>query len=155
MRPLWIAVPDSSTSLVIALARYFRGRGLPLAGLPGILRPLFPCFNLFPARVRQVRRRYPAVAIGSSNGAMIHLCAALGIPWYEDEGEGFGYRRGRYRLTRFITRASDGEQTVAIEREGTCEAAAGLRLWVRAPGATSPIEVADSETIVRLQTPES
>jgi hypothetical protein len=26
-------------------------------------------------------RRVPAVAIGSSNGAMIHLCAALGIPW--------------------------------------------------------------------------
>ncbi|MBD3239697.1 MAG: hypothetical protein GF331_03865 [Chitinivibrionales bacterium] len=27
------------------------------------------------------RRRYPAVAIGSANGACIHLCAALGIPW--------------------------------------------------------------------------
>lgn len=26
-------------------------------------------------------RRYPAVAIGSSNGAMTHLYAALGIPW--------------------------------------------------------------------------
>jgi hypothetical protein len=26
-------------------------------------------------------RQYPAVAIGSSNGAMIHLCAALNIPW--------------------------------------------------------------------------
>lgn len=24
---------------------------------------------------------YPAIAIGSSNGAMVHLCAALGIPW--------------------------------------------------------------------------
>jgi hypothetical protein len=115
MRPLWIAAPDSSSSLVIALARYFRGRGLPLAGLPGVLRPLFPLFNLLPARVRQAgygwtgwlgamrpdrldrvsgeamarwvtgrythRHRFPAVAIGSSNGAMIHLCAALGIPW--------------------------------------------------------------------------
>lgn len=27
------------------------------------------------------RRRYPAAVIGSSNGAMAHLCAALGIPW--------------------------------------------------------------------------
>jgi hypothetical protein len=26
-------------------------------------------------------RSYPAAMIGSSNGAMIHLCAALGIPW--------------------------------------------------------------------------
>jgi hypothetical protein len=26
-------------------------------------------------------RRYPAIAIGSSNGAATHLCAALGIPW--------------------------------------------------------------------------
>ena len=31
--------------------------------------------DLFP------ERRYPAVAIGSSNGAAVHLCAALGIPW--------------------------------------------------------------------------
>lgn len=27
------------------------------------------------------RRRYPAVMVGSSNGALTHLCAALGIPW--------------------------------------------------------------------------
>ncbi len=27
------------------------------------------------------KRRYPAVAIGSSSGALVHLCAALGIPW--------------------------------------------------------------------------
>jgi hypothetical protein len=27
------------------------------------------------------RRRYPAVMLGSSNGAAVHLCAALGIPW--------------------------------------------------------------------------
>ncbi|MEV6843571.1 hypothetical protein [Actinoplanes sp. NPDC051411] len=27
------------------------------------------------------RRRYPAVAIGSSNGALTHLYAALGVPW--------------------------------------------------------------------------
>lgn len=27
------------------------------------------------------KRRYPAVAIGSSNGAAVHLWAALGVPW--------------------------------------------------------------------------
>lgn len=27
------------------------------------------------------QRQYPAVMVGSSNGAAIHLCAALGIPW--------------------------------------------------------------------------
>jgi hypothetical protein len=27
------------------------------------------------------QRRYPAVALGSSGGALVHLCAALGIPW--------------------------------------------------------------------------
>jgi hypothetical protein len=27
------------------------------------------------------RRRYPAVMLGSSNGALVHLCALFGIPW--------------------------------------------------------------------------
>lgn len=27
------------------------------------------------------QRRYPAIMLGSSNGALVHLCAALGIPW--------------------------------------------------------------------------
>ncbi|MEH0820736.1 MULTISPECIES: hypothetical protein [unclassified Micromonospora] len=27
------------------------------------------------------RRRYPAVAVGSSSGALVHLCAALGMAW--------------------------------------------------------------------------
>ncbi|MBQ0892662.1 hypothetical protein KBX37_06005 [Micromonospora sp. U56] len=27
------------------------------------------------------QRRYPVVVIGSSNGALTHLCAALGVPW--------------------------------------------------------------------------
>lgn len=26
-------------------------------------------------------KKYPAIAIGSCNGAMVHLCAAMGIPW--------------------------------------------------------------------------
>lgn len=74
---------------------------------------------------------------------------------YEDDGEGFGCRRGRYRLTRFITRRSDGEQMVQIERKGTYEAAAALRLRVRAPGATGTSDVADSEIVVSIPTPES
>ena len=32
-------------------------------------------YNLYP------HRKYPAIAIGSANGALIHLCAAMGIPW--------------------------------------------------------------------------
>jgi hypothetical protein len=32
--------------------------------------------------VRQYpRRQYPAIMLGSSNGAAVHLCCALGIPW--------------------------------------------------------------------------
>ncbi|MBD3427056.1 MAG: hypothetical protein GF409_07510 [Candidatus Omnitrophica bacterium] len=27
------------------------------------------------------RRKYPAVVIGSANGALIHLCSMLGVPW--------------------------------------------------------------------------
>ena len=30
---------------------------------------------------RYPRRQYPAVVVGSSNGAAVHLWAALGIPW--------------------------------------------------------------------------
>lgn len=30
---------------------------------------------------RYPRRRHPAAVVGSSNGAMTHLCGALGIPW--------------------------------------------------------------------------
>ncbi|WP_165986112.1 hypothetical protein [Streptomyces sp. YIM 98790] len=33
------------------------------------------------AAAQYPRRRYPAVAIGSANGAVVHLCAALGMPW--------------------------------------------------------------------------
>ncbi|HEX5543274.1 MAG TPA: hypothetical protein VFX60_17245 [Micromonospora sp.] len=30
---------------------------------------------------RYPRQTYPAVVVGSSNGALVHLCAALGMPW--------------------------------------------------------------------------
>lgn len=32
-------------------------------------------FDLYP------NKKYPVIAIGLCNGAMIHLCAAMGIPW--------------------------------------------------------------------------
>lgn len=32
-------------------------------------------YNIYP------KKKYPVIAIGSSNGALVHLCAALGIPW--------------------------------------------------------------------------
>ncbi|HEV8714852.1 MAG TPA: hypothetical protein VGX03_18735 [Candidatus Binatia bacterium] len=55
-----------------------------------------PCISLFqpthrrPPDAEQVaawmvslypQHKYPAVMVGSSNGAAVHLCAALGIPW--------------------------------------------------------------------------
>ena len=47
-------------------------------------------YDIYPAR------KYPAIAIGSSNGALIHFCAAMGIPWLPqtllipvDKGEEF------------------------------------------------------------------
>jgi hypothetical protein len=68
--------------------------------LPDRLREQIYIFSgaaegISPARIGEVRaeeiarwavgsypqRRYPAVAIGSSNGALTHLWAALGIPW--------------------------------------------------------------------------
>lgn len=33
------------------------------------------------AAAQYPQREYPAVMIGSSNGAAVHLCAALGVPW--------------------------------------------------------------------------
>ncbi|MGH7509962.1 MAG: hypothetical protein ACREMZ_10870 [Gemmatimonadales bacterium] len=113
-RPRYVASPDSSSSLLLALARALRGRGFPMLGFPRALQPLFPALNCLPRRVREIGygraawlsampptrlgrvsgervaqwmthryewRRYPAVAIGSSNGALVHLCAALGVPW--------------------------------------------------------------------------
>jgi hypothetical protein len=46
-----------------------RVRSLDLAGIARWLAGLYP------------RRSYPAAFIGSSNGALMHLAAALGIPW--------------------------------------------------------------------------
>jgi hypothetical protein len=113
-RPRYVARPDSSSSLLEALARSLRGRGFPVLGLPRGFQPLLSGLNILPKAMRDVgygraawasamppahlhrvsgeraarwmthrydRRRYPAVAIGSSNGALVHLCAALDAPW--------------------------------------------------------------------------
>ena len=87
----------------------FRGLGLPRAleplaiavnCLPRPLRRLVYTYSggaeaIPPERLAEIRaeevsrwatglypqRTFPAIAIGSSNGALVHLCAALGIPW--------------------------------------------------------------------------
>src|SRR5918995_2925327 len=113
-RPRYVASPDSSSSLLLALAAALRGRGFPTLGLPRALRPILPALNLLPkstrvmlygrsawlsalppSRLHRVSaerasrwmtrqyewRPYPVVALGSSNGALVHLCAGLGAPW--------------------------------------------------------------------------
>jgi hypothetical protein len=114
LRPRYVASPDSSSSLLLALAAALRGRGFPVLGLPRALQPILPSLNLLPKPTRENLygrsawlsamppsrlssvsseraarwmthqyewRRYPVVAIGSSNGALVHLCAALDAPW--------------------------------------------------------------------------
>jgi hypothetical protein len=49
------------------------------------VKPLAPVYDADRVARRVVgeypKRPYPAAVIGSSNGALVHLCAALGIPW--------------------------------------------------------------------------
>ena len=54
-----------------------RAEAIPAQKLPGVdvNRVAKWAANLYP------KRPYPAIAIGSSNGAAVHLWAALGIPW--------------------------------------------------------------------------
>src|SRR5919204_2443614 len=108
--PAGVANFDSAGAMLRALARYLHGKDFPALGVLRPLTPLAPLVNrlpvgayrwsgaaegIAPRRLARVRaetiarwvvasypgRQYPAVAIGSSNGAGIHLCAALGIPW--------------------------------------------------------------------------
>jgi hypothetical protein len=77
-----------------------RGVGRLVNGLPRVLREQVYIWGgwaetVGPRRLRAARaedvaawmvglypqRRFPAVAIGSSNGAAVHLYAALGVPW--------------------------------------------------------------------------
>jgi hypothetical protein len=114
-----VAKFDSTTSMLLALARFLDGRDLRNLGLlPAPLEPLAlavaSAINLLPqgmrvkayqkaARLGAVdpgslgdldgeriarwfvshypKRRYPAVFVGASNGAALHLAAALGAPW--------------------------------------------------------------------------
>jgi hypothetical protein len=109
-----VALLDSATAMVAALAAALRGEGFPHLGSPPIygravraagrlpwplLRQIYTRIGaaegIDPARLGDVdldavarwlaeqypRRRYPAAFIGSSNGAVTHLAAAMGAPW--------------------------------------------------------------------------
>ena len=102
-----IARFDSATGFLRALSRFLQGKDVPTPGtaklvsaLPRGLQEQLSSWSgwagALPARrlaevhaedlADQVvshypRRRYPAVALGSSCGALVHLYAALGIPW--------------------------------------------------------------------------
>jgi hypothetical protein len=111
--PKALALFDSASAMVQALARSLEGRDFRRLGMPLAMRPFAAALNALPMRagtrayawagaaegistqtLRSVDAdelygwaaglfpgRYPSVAIGSSNGAATHLCAALGIPW--------------------------------------------------------------------------
>jgi hypothetical protein len=108
--PGYVANFDSAAAMLRALARFLHGKDFPALGVLRPLTPLAPLVDRLPPaayrwsgaiegigarRLGSVSaeriarwavglypaRRYPAVALGSSNGAAVHLCAALGIPW--------------------------------------------------------------------------
>jgi hypothetical protein len=53
-RPRYVASPDSSSSLLLALAAALQGRGFPLLGLPRVLQPVLPALNLLPKATREI-----------------------------------------------------------------------------------------------------
>jgi hypothetical protein len=112
--PRALALFDSASAMLQALARSLQGRDFRRLGMPWPVEPLALALNALPTTARTriyalsgaregisphrldsvdagelyawaaaqyPHRRYPAVAIGSSNGAAIHLFAALAIPW--------------------------------------------------------------------------
>jgi hypothetical protein len=111
-----VALFDSATAMLVALARCLHGREMPPLGRPRarLLRPVAEVARRLPVAGRQAvyalasgnegqspehlaildvdavvepllggypQRQYPMVALGSSSGALVHLCAALGVPW--------------------------------------------------------------------------
>src|SRR5688572_28048543 len=54
LRPRYVASPDSSSSLLLALAAALQGRGFPLLGLPRALQPVLPALNLLPKSTREI-----------------------------------------------------------------------------------------------------
>ena len=55
------------------------------------------------------RRRYPAVLVGSSNGALVHLAAAMGTPWLP--GTVLSRWRGSVTRTGRSTRSASANGT--------------------------------------------
>jgi hypothetical protein len=86
---------DPLAGMLNAAAAFLHGKAFPRVGPP----PLSGLLGLFrraadkadPEQAAELtardmiakypRRRYPAVVLGPPNGALVHLCAALGIPW--------------------------------------------------------------------------
>jgi hypothetical protein len=85
----------------LGLSRRLEPLAIAVNYLPRPLRRFIYTYSggaeaIAPARISEIRaeevsrwatglypeRAYPAIAIGSSNGALVHLCAALGIPPY-------------------------------------------------------------------------
>jgi len=91
---------DPVNGMLTAAAAFLHGKALPrlgpppLCGLVALLRGgLFRSaadktdgeqaveLSARDMVAKYPRRRYPAVVLGPPNGALVHLCAALGIPW--------------------------------------------------------------------------
>jgi hypothetical protein len=54
LRPRYVASPDSSSSLLLALAAALQGRGFPRLGLARGLQPVLPALNLLPKSTRDI-----------------------------------------------------------------------------------------------------
>ena len=89
--------PNLGSSAVAGLAVRAAGR-LPWSLLRGIYTRIGASEGIDPRRLGDVdlaavaasfadrypKRRYPAILLGSSNGALIHLAAAMQVPWLPD-----------------------------------------------------------------------
>lgn len=108
MRPTrFVASRDPSAAFLGALSGFLGGNRLATLRVRSRLRSAFPgdVWTALPARFglgtlapeklsrvhsehvaewavgRYPARRYPSLMIGSPSGALVHLCAALGVPW--------------------------------------------------------------------------
>lgn len=81
------ALPDFVAGLIRAIPKKTRREIYGWSGKVGAIAEEHACkvdseqISSWILKQYPQNRRYPAVTIGSSNGAIMHLCAALGIPW--------------------------------------------------------------------------